>query len=431
MRSKLKNITRKKIEKEGWQGFELIILSLTASAGNYFFQLMLGRLLSVSEYGQYNAVNSFISNMLNIFTPLTIIVCRITAEKRNLKVNYYRYKQILNVILASMGIILAISVMIYPHLKGKYCSETIGGWLIVVSTIFASAIYSLMLALLQGCKLFRQYGWIGLILIIFKIVLSYYAIKYCMGVVGCVLAMLISNVVLAFYSYFILKKYNREYHYVSNEGYEKRFEWRELLDTYGNTFVVGMVYSLYINGGEILLFNYVFSEKTIGLYSAAIALGKISFYVVSIVCVIIFPNIAGSANDKDKLKKMIVRGVFVSGFISVSYALVYGIMGDFIIDILYGRNYSGGSYMIGYVDGFVVMISIMSIFHNVLIGINKLREYMWILLIVIIFTVCGVLTVGHFVTDALLIVTLSVGVIIMGQIVLIRKYLKDEERIYK
>lgn len=413
------------LEQCDMQSVELMVLSLAASAFNYVFQLMLGRLLTVAQYGEYNAVNSLISNMLNFFTPLTITACRITAEKMGMrKANTTRYMQIIKAMCIVSAMVLVGGGVVYPTLNGAYCSNSIWSWSLVLGTVIMSAVYSLILAIIQGCKMFRVYGWVGLVLIWLKIALSYISIQCGFGVVGCVFALLMSNFLLATFSLVILNK-NK----VIEDSGEIIEQYRgiELVKGYGSTFIVGMIYSLYINGGEIMLLNHSFESEEVGLYSAIAALGKISFFVVSIVFVIILPNVAAMKDDYLRLKKTIRKALIISGLLAVGYAIVYQVLGQWLISILYGEIYAKASYLIIYVNIYVILISIMGILHNVLIGLDQLKAYMVCLALIILATILVAINFATSIQSILIIVSVSSTIIIVSQMYIIRMFMRKEE----
>ena len=138
------------LEQCDMQSVELMVLSLGANVLNYVFQLMLGRMLPISEYGEYNAVNSLISNLQNFFTPLTITACKITAEKIGMRqVNSIKYKQIIKAMCIVAILLLAIGALLYPKLNGAYCSNSLWSWMIVLNTVIVLAVYALMMAIMQ------------------------------------------------------------------------------------------------------------------------------------------------------------------------------------------------------------------------------------------------------------------------------------------
>lgn len=411
------------LEQCDMQSVELMVLSLGANVLNYVFQLMLGRMLPISEYGEYNAVNSLISNLQNFFTPLTITACKITAEKIGMRqVNSIKYKQIIKAMCIVAILLLAIGALLYPKLNGAYCSNSLWSWMIVLNTVIVLAVYALMMAIMQGRKMFRLYGWVGLFLILLKIIFSCIAVKIGTGVTGCVFALLLSNFILAVISLIVLKRGDGEdsYNIERGEGFKKL----ELIRGYGLTFITGIIFSLYISGGEVMLLNHAFDSEQVGLYSAIASLGKISFFVVSIVFVIILPNVSVIKDDGVRLKKTIRKTVALSLVLVLVYASLYQLLGKTIVTISYGEKYANGVYMIKYVNIYVMLISLMGILHNVLIGIDKLKKYTVCTSTIVLITIF--IAVGHArsIQMMLTIIIVSLIVIIMNQICIIHKYVE-------
>lgn len=381
----------------------LMLLSALASVLNYVFQIMLGNLLQVSEYGQFNLINSFASNILTFFTPLSMLACRITAEKGEcVKSNDLIYRQLLKLNGIIGIIILVVGIAFYSRARHIYSLSGFFMWGTILVMIVVSGFYSFTNAVIQGSQRFVFYGIMGVFVVLAKAVLSYVFILYGYGVNGVVIAML-ESFLLAFVIFCIYIK--KVLYKPDTNNYAQLIDKNEIVQLYGFVFCTQLLYSFCINGGEMIFLGMFYNSEQIGLYACAGTLGKICLYATSVIATVLFPSFATAKMqglNTESLYLKILTLMFVFSFV---FCIGLNIVGPYLIDWLYGDAFMSSKDYLRYIVPLVLFLGEISITHSYYLGIDKVKRYLAMLVLAI-----GVAVV----TIWMLLPPLEIAVVILG-----------------
>lgn len=371
-----------------------VFFSGIGSVLNYLFQIVLGHLLTVEEFGIYNSINSFAANMVIIYTPLSIMLCRMTASNMmKLNVCKERYKQIFKVAMGISLVICVIGLPLYGMIKYQFGVTHIVAWILILFMVIASGGYNLFNGILQGLEKFSLYGFIGSLLIGIKFLLSVINIKMGQGVSGVVWAMLISYICMIVLISIIVKQQSMM---TDSEESQPLFQVHELIKLFGATFLSQILVSFYINGGEVILMGYLYESREIGLYSSAATLGKISLYIVSIVSVVLLPRVANKSNQGQETKSLFFKTIVCTLALSVVYAIFLLSIGKYLIPIMFGKEYTIAMDYISPIVIFTIPLSTLSIIHNYFIGIGKVKIYTIVLgIVTVVAILCSIVIVDN------------------------------------
>lgn len=378
-----------------------VFFSGIGSVLNYLFQIVLGHLLTVEEFGRYNSINSFAANLVIIYTPLSVMLCRMTASNTmKLNVCKERYKQIFKVAIGISLVICIVGLPLYSTTKYQFGVTHIAAWILILFMVIASGGYNLFNGILQGLEKFSLYGFIGILLIGIKFLLSVINIKLGQGVVGVVWAMLISYIGMIILISIIVKKQSV---ISDNKECQPLFQPNELIELFGATFLSQILVSFYINGGEVILMGYLYESREIGLYSSAVTLGKISLYIVSIVSVVLLPRVANKSNQGQETKSLFFKTIACTFALSLVYAVFLLSIGKYLIPIMFGKEYAIAMNYIIPIVIFTIPLSALSIIHNYFIGIGKIKIYTIVLGVVTVITIfCSIVIVDNMETIPIL-----------------------------
>lgn len=348
------------------------LFSMMASILNYGFQIIMGNMLSVEEFGLYNSINSFAANLVVVFTPLSIMICQVTATKEKQRDSYRGViLQIFGFAGAIMFLILTIGGGLYGKIESKLGVQSIVSWLIILMMIGISGFYNIAYAIIQGLRKFVVYGIVGVALVAIKCIFSVINIYLGMGVAGIVYAMLVSYVIMLLaVCIFVYKAMPK-----TTDEPSKYLKRQDIMRLWGVTFIAQLLSSFYINGGEIMLMSLWFDDKEVGLYSSAITLGKVSLYLISALSAVLLPTIASKRDDKDETKIILYRSLCFCLLLTILYVIFLFVAGERFIVFFYGRKYEDAMKYIPYVSGFIIPLNLLSVVHNYFIGIGKVREY--------------------------------------------------------
>lgn len=367
----------------------LFLFSILASIVNYAYQIILGNMLSLSNYGNFNTINSLASNLVCLYSPLAVYSCRITAEnQKELMDARPIFERILTVTLGiSVVVFCAGGVFLWNFLGKNIGAEAISfGLLILVMTVIAG-FYTVINGMLQGINRLGWYGFLALLLVAVKLSLSYVGIRFGGQIHAAVWAMLISYVIITLAMVAIIGVIIKEQRAVTCNGDSNCVEYKELLQLYGTTFLVQMFVSPYINGGEVILMNYFYDSESVGLYSLAATVAKASMYVLSIFTSALLPNIAADLNQGKSIKRKFYISLafcFLAGAAWVIFLMTAGII---IIPRLFGAGYYQALLNVKYMTLWVIGIGMLLVVNTFYLAMNKLKRYISVLAVVTIFII--------------------------------------------
>ena len=371
----------------------LLILSVTSSGLNFIFQILMGNMLTVGEFGTINSLTSVSANIGILFSPLAILLCSYAVEyvkeKNRQKLSSVLFEVLLFIFLLGLGAILAYNC-VRSSFVNVAADSSIGLWnIVVVSTIFGST-FSALLGVFQGLQKFLIYGLFGVIQNMIKIPLSMIGALTSVPVRGVLLAILFSNLLCVTLQLGILCK--DQLLVLNRVSLQNFVSLKELGCCYGNTFLVQLFGSFFFNGGDIILAKYAFSEEAAGIFTSALLFGKIPMYIVSVFAVMLLPKATLLQKEKRDSCGLMARVTVISFIITVAMCMGIYLLGPQIIVLLFGEKYRYVYALIGPVCVYVVPMILNYVLMYYLIAINYTKAYIVMLAVVLVIGITGTVT---------------------------------------
>ena len=362
----------------------LFVFSMLGSIVNYSFQIMLGNMLALSDFGNFNTINSISTNLMCLYSPLAVYICRVSVENQtNLLVGKNIYQKIFRFTIGISLVLFGLGVVFFANTFGKsFGVESFSlGLLIMIMTIIAG-IYVVLNGMLQGINRLAWYGFLGLVLMVVKFSLSYMGIRLGGQITAAVWAMLISYVVVIGLIITIIGITARRQNADKKKDELTSIRYSAIFKLYGLTFLVQMIISLYINGGEIILMNYLYDSEFVGLYSLAATVAKASMYVLSIFTSALLPNIASDwAKGKNIKRKFFIAMAFCF-IVGAAWVLFLMTAGLYVIPLLFGEGYYQALLNVKYMAFWVIGIGMLLVVNTFYLAINRLKKYLMVLIVV-------------------------------------------------
>ncbi len=345
--------------------------SLLSSAINYYFQIYLGNHLSKGEYGIFNSQVAIMSSVGVIYLPITVFLCRMTAEVRdNIRSNRLIYRQMTGIMLLLS--VMAMAFVLFFERAGIDDSVASINWMgivLVMGAVVAAGFHNVTNSVLQGVGKYAWYGIAGLFLMVPKLLFVMVMPKN----VNYALAGVVFGE--SFVTFVILLSIMAIY-YSQEEGegdVRKGIKGKVILELYGTTFVIQTLNSLYMNGGELILMRHVYDNEQIGAYSAAAMLAKIGSYVTGIVATVMLPEIALRVAKKDAtIRRTLLKAFGLTAVLAGGYCVGLALFGKRVMLLLYGASYEDAGDLLMYFLPFTFGIAFLPVIQNVFLGMNRL-----------------------------------------------------------
>ncbi len=361
-------------------GKGMIVLFITMNLFNFFnflFHFSMGRLLGPANYGILAVLMSIvylygipIEALQNIMSRYTT---KFSSKKEYGKIKFLMKKSLRKATFLSIilfFILIPVAFFVSEFLKINF-------WLILLTNllIFFSFLTPITRGILQGRKEYTKLGLSLIIESIIKLLLAVLLVTIGMQVFGAIIGLLIgisSGLIFSFY-------FNKD---ILGKKEEKS-SFHEIYSESIPYFISMLVIFLFLNL-DIILAKRFFSPDLAGKYSVLSMLGKVIFFGTAAIGKAMFPITSEKHDNNQSSSSSFKKSLLVIFLLCLSAVLVYLILPEIVISILYGKQYLE---MAPYLVYSGIALSLLSFSNLILIyglSTNKIKkpQYLFIFLII-------------------------------------------------
>ncbi len=331
--------------------------TLFGSFFSYLLQFVLGRTLSVEDYGTFNALLS-LSSLVGVFagafgTALIKSVAGMYAKKEADKLSCLFIKSVN----FSLVVGLAVSLVIFILSKFISIHMNIGDVLLV--SIFGATVGLGFLnvvpnSYLQGIQEFKKYSIFHIVSLLIRFIFPVAFVFAGLGLRGVFSAFPIS-IILSFLIGFLMLKINLKI--TKRTDLSKKF--KEIF-TFGASVVLVNFSMMAFSNMDLILVKKYFSPVDAGYYAGTMTLGKILLFGAGAVSVVMFPKITALYTNglyfMGRLKKLLLLLVSVL----ILGVLCYQIFPSFITHLFFGKAFEES---VKYLPLFSVFVAMYVLVH--------------------------------------------------------------------
>lgn len=345
----------------------LFIGNMIANVANYLYHLLMGRMLGPADYG---ILESLISLLYLLEIPLMTLgvvivkyVSQFKGEGRYRAIGKLYHKMNRQFLL--FGLIGLIGYSLFIPFLAKILRLDNYLWLVIVALIVFVTIFSgINRSVLQGLSKFFELSLSGVIEGFGKLLLSIVFVVIGLKVSGAMGAMLVAVVLGYLVSKYFVKDKVKEVDLSENLG-------RQTMIKYSLPVFVSMLSLTSLYSTDIILARYYLTSFDAGLYSALAVLGKIIFFISGPIGMVMFPLISEYKAKEQNYRKIFLQSMGIVAAVSVGMSVIYFVAPNFIVSMLYGRDYLKAAPSLGLFAAFLSLYSIVNLFVNYYICINK------------------------------------------------------------
>ena len=350
----------------------IFIGSFLANLQNWFFNLFIGgrHLLSVSDYGVYSSLISFVglfgifsSSFISIFAKFTATYSAKSDSKTNINLLVRNGARIVVVFgIAVFMILMILSFPIASFLKLDDLKLLFLIFFIIVFSIFSS----LPLGILQGELRFFSLSILNITSPFLKIAVGFLFLFLGFKVFGVIAAIFLSSLIPFTVLLIVFSKYYRKggkQKQLLNESiFFKEFK------NYSFKFFLATVGITILTTTDVIFARHFFTPEMAGQYAALSIMGKSIFYFASPVYFVFFPLIASKKEKKEKLYETLFLGIGIITIISVALSFVYFLFPMSVLRIFFpAKEYSILAQYLGPFSLYIIIFSIAILFNNFLL----------------------------------------------------------------
>lgn len=357
----------------------IFVGSMVASVLNYFFNLVMGRFLTVSEYGTF-AVLISVFNIFSVFDiALTMVFSKFSAslagQKKEEKVGSLFIAGSLWVGIFSF-ILCLLLVFVSPRISDFLNINSTILVLIIIAALFFSFLSTVSGGILQGLLKFYSFSLIRITSSVARLVLGIVFVFLGYKVFGSIMAFFLSSLAAYVFTFYPLRKYiirKVEDGFTLLSLHKKVYSYAipVFLSNIGITALVSL---------DIILVKHYFNSTIAGQYAALSLMGRAIFYFVSPISVVLFPIIAQKKERKEKLTGTLVLSIALISFPAFFLSAFYFMFPKLVLGLFFPKpEYSTLAPLLGPFSIFIAFYTISFLLNHFYLSLNKTRVFLFTL----------------------------------------------------
>ncbi|MEG1274419.1 MAG: oligosaccharide flippase family protein [Ruthenibacterium sp.] len=403
----------------------LFVLLLVGSFCNFLFQVIMGKIMPVNDYG---VVNSLLSWAILLALP-TSVIATITVKYIAISMaqNDKSKTQTIMALMIELSLLIAFIVLLLgcifsPFMRRITGIENVQYMFIAVIVAVASLLVTPLMAALQGLHRFVAYGINNIVLSGAKLVFSIIAVYLGTGVSGVIFACVLSTCCGILWCASQLKKELSHLKKVPLSELSKLDNWSGYLI---GTIVAQLCISAMTNYDTILV-KLFFSANFTGLYAAASSIGKIVSYLTSALVAVLLPMVAKKAESGESTKPMLSQSLLYGGIASIFCIVGFWIFGKWAIMFLFGTRYLGAEKLLPIIGIYFIPITMLTIIMNYLLACGKIQHFAISMMLALLFSGIGAYLFHNTIPQMIFAMTISVCVAVAYNLIVIYRAKQSE-----
>lgn len=348
--------------------FFVFLGSMIGNIAAYLFQLVVGRLLSPTEYSVFIALLSLLYFAAipgtSLQTTLTKTVSELKAKKEFPAISSLfwclsKYFLLLGLFWFLLFFLLQNQISHFLNINQK----DLIFWLAILSSV--SFLIAVPQAFLQGLQRFKELAVLAGGGSFLRFALGIALIFFGLAVKGVLWGLTLAAILTIILGLFLLRK---------NLG-GKRIRIEHLLPPmlryYFPTLIILITLNSFYNS-DILLVKHFFNETQAGLYSAVSVLGRVIFFATSSLAAVMFPIVSENHTLGKNFRKVFYLAVILVAIGSFTITFFYFLFPQFFIKTLFGAKYLEASRLLGKFGVFMSFLALSWVISQFFLAIRKL-----------------------------------------------------------
>ena len=364
---KIKNLFKNKIVLGS---FIVTLSSIFTNFLAYLFQLVMGRALSVSEYG---VLIAFFSLQSILTLPTGIIANSVTKTVTEIKNDDYPnglslfFYSLLKLNLA-FSLVIVILMYLFKDFIFSYLniSDTTL-FLPFLFYVFISILFIYDKSFLQGLHRYKAFSLVGFLHVLGKLFTALIVLYYSLNLLWVfILLALFILLFEAFSLYLLFKNINKKVGLFSTKHLGKilRFSFFSSFGFLGITLIFN---------NDILLVKHLFNAEIAGFYSSSAVMGRMVFYGASPIATVLFPICAERYHQKKGYLDVMFKGLTAVFLMSLAGFIVFYFFPEYIIKLMFGDKYLGSAQYLPLYSLYMLFYSVTAVFTWLLVSVSRLK----------------------------------------------------------
>jgi O-antigen/teichoic acid export membrane protein len=342
----------------------MFIGTLVGGILGYVFQILIGRMLSTSEYGLFSAIMALFAVLSAPLGTLLLVIARRVSEynARHDAGSVRHFYFSVTTASGALGVVIMSAILLLSvQLKAYLRSPSIVPVYLLALLLFSSFFPIINEGFLQGLQRFKWLSASGMLRIVLRIMFAFLLVWLGWGVSGALSGTIVATLIGCAITYLPLHRV-----FVAARG--KPFETTHL--TLGPSIPVLVANSAFavMTQLDMVLVNYYFPAHEASLYAAASVLGKAVMYLAGAIAMALFPMVAENQARDRSSSHLLVQAVTLAAALSLVGALIYLVLGERIVALFFGEDYRGAGHILRLFGFAILPMSLVTVAEYFLIA---------------------------------------------------------------
>lgn len=339
----------------------LFFFSIVGSLCNYFFQFIMGRMLSVSDFG---SINSLMSLMVIIAVPagtLLLILSKYTSEYKANK-DFGRIKSLHAKLFKAVTLVGCLFLLAYlsslQYLRSYLNLTSTTPIIILGFGILWAVLTPINMGVIQGLQKFVALGIAGSLGGLFRIIFGVLLVYAGLGMNGAILGIVLSSLGVLMFSFLPLKeiiKFENK-HNPTNNG-------KEIL-LFSLPAMLMAITLMSLTNVDLIMVKHYFSSEQAGLYASVAVLGRTIIYLPGAIVMVMFPMVAESHTLKTDTAPLLKKGLVYTLLMSGVGLIVFLLFPKLMVTMLFGHKFVAAAPYLKWYAGAMIPIALLNIIVN-------------------------------------------------------------------
>lgn len=341
--------------------------SLSVAFLNYLYHPILGRLLSVDEFGELQALLAILSLFGMVLAGFQIVSVNIVVnDKKHGKDIIHQFEII---VLTISFIIMTMFAVLAPVIQKFFGFSSPVPFVVLSASMILSVPYIFRRAYLQSNYDFTSVSASGIINSLFKLIISVVLVVFGAKTLGAIGGVFIAQLLGLIYVYRKARIHGLDTPIFSRLVRSKLKTLKPHLKYLLYVSIVFLFITL-LYSADILFMKRFFDPTTAGLYAGISAISKIVFFATASFATVLLSSVSQKFSDKHNkaiLRKSLLLVVACGG----SILLVFSIIPEFIIKLLLGSDYAEFASYLPRVTFLMFLLSISNLYAHYYLALRR------------------------------------------------------------
>ncbi|MDT8445867.1 MAG: oligosaccharide flippase family protein [bacterium] len=302
---------------------------------SYLFQVVMGRMLSVSDYGAMNALFAFMALAGVPFATVTHYLAKrisqhLAREERDIA-NSLILRSYRNIFLVGLVVSL-IGAMLSPQISSYLQIPGILPVIFMCGAFLFNTAMPINSGVLQGFQAFGTLSAIAAGFPVLRVVFGASAVLLGFGLNGVLGATIVATFLASF---LVVPKIKQNLRFgITFSAIKGRELLREVWPL-----LMGNAAFMVISQSDIILVKALFSPEEAGYYSSAAIVSKALMYLPGALILSLFPMVAANSAKQEGSFHLLIKALGLTALLSGSGALAFFFFSEMLVSMLFGAKF--------------------------------------------------------------------------------------------